>query len=43
MIASRSNCVPFEVTVRFSVTAAQEPGAPQSVGGLRARILLSVR
>lgn len=31
---SRSNCVPFEVTVKFSVTAAQDPTGPQSVGGL---------
>jgi len=33
-----SNWVPFEVTVKFKVIAAQEPGGPQSVGGLRTPI-----
>lgn len=33
-IPSRSYWVPFDVTVKLSVTAAQEPTAPQSVGGL---------
>lgn len=31
---SRSNWVPLEVTVKFSVMADQVPGAPQLVGGL---------
>jgi hypothetical protein len=33
-IPSRSNWVPLLVTVKFKVTPAHEPGAPQSVGGL---------
>ena len=33
-IPSRSYWVPFDVTVKLSVTAAQEPAAPQVVGGL---------
>jgi len=33
-IPSLSNWVPLEVTVKFSVMAAHDPGGPQSVGGL---------
>lgn len=33
-VARRSYWVPFDVTVKFKVTAAHEPGSPQSVGGL---------
>jgi hypothetical protein len=34
-IASRSNCTPWLVTVKFRVTAAHEPTLPQSVGGVK--------
>jgi len=33
-IPSLSNWVPLEVTVKLRVMAAQDPGGPQSVGGL---------
>jgi hypothetical protein len=33
-VPRRSYWVPFDVTVKLRVTAAQEPTAPQSLGGL---------
>jgi hypothetical protein len=35
---SLSYCVPLEVTVRFKVTAAHDPGNPHSVGGLQMQL-----
>lgn len=33
-VPNRSNCVPLEVTVKLRLIPAQDPGVPQSVGGL---------
>ena len=39
----RSNCVPFEVTVKFRLMPLHEPGSPHSLGGLCRRSRHCVR
>jgi hypothetical protein len=36
-IPRRSNCLPLLVTVKLRLIPVQDPGAPQSVGGLKAQ------